>query len=536
MSTPGLAGSFPLPRSIQVLPSYDASKQTTLIHMPGTRDAETLQRSQQDSQAAPLLSLDVFRLILEHLPRPDLLKLTFASRFVREEATRELLMRPVTLKGPEQLQSFCKFALSGNPAKLSSLRTLVIQCVYGSLDEDDRDMIVAILRRCPNLTDLQLQQCDCLLTEDSRIPEAISSLPSLRKLSVSVWLANGGVDAVLAALRRMVASKKHSPLRSFHFSPILNEDSFPTFLQEVASAHRGLENFSIAFKHFLPPAGVSFPHVHTLRLEYQWILPRLSDLYAAFPNLRVLRISRHISTFPSNDVQPAERVSETLHSQRAMWPSLDTLFTTPNVVHALGLFCPVRTLEIVFYDLKNHYRVAEVVSRLRPRKLSLAFFQVYNLASMTPPAEPRLLLYNSGEAGVKHLSLRMPYNDTRPPETKHILETMRPLLSASRVELLQLTFAGTLRPENPSKIADGPLFRAQLEKSTKPPLQDDLEAAARAMVGMCTALQCIAITITDVSHTVWRIDKMGGRVEVVRLDSYEGKRFLEQEATRCLED
>ncbi|KAI0358267.1 hypothetical protein OH77DRAFT_1421588 [Trametes cingulata] len=524
--------------------------------MPGTSDADTSQRpkciivgsqpSSQDSQTAPWLSLDIFRLILEHLPRADLLTLTYASRFVREEATKELLMRPVTLRRREQVQSFCKFALSGRPARLSCLRTLTLRRICGPLDENEKDAIAAVLHSCTNLTDLRLHPCDCLLWQNSRIPQAIASLPSLKTLSVGFLWGGWGVSAVLAVLHRMVATKKHSPLRAFSFEPLLKGGALPALLQGLASVHCGLEQLSIAAQKYMAPAGVSFPHVHTLRLAYTTTLPRLADLHATYPNVRDLRLLRHWSHMPHflQDLCP-EPPGDVQRSQRAIWPSLDSLAAPPNVICTLGLFWPVRTLDISLYEFGLFDRIAAIVSRLRPRKLLLSLRLCGNYdrkwtTTPIPPTEPGLLLYNSGEAGVKHLLVRITkYDPMHPPKTANVLETIFPFLWSSHVELVHLALGRhvsfSFDPDD-APVAVGPGCTVKPVRIPEPSLQVHLVAVARAVAEFCPSLRFIAVTTEGVGPTIWRINRTCWGVEVVKLDLDEGKRLLEQEAKRCLED
>ncbi|KAI0365363.1 hypothetical protein BV20DRAFT_767080 [Pilatotrama ljubarskyi] len=113
---------------------------------------------------------------------------------------------------------------------------------------------------------------------------------------------------------------------------------------------------------------------------------------------------------------------------------------------------------------------------------------------------------------------------------------LRPLLSTSRVELLHLALAQCFYSNEPDDIVGSPPAVLYADGTREPCLEIDADAIARAMVEICTSLRCIAITISHVGHMIWRIDRTDCRVEVVRLGSYEGRRLLEREAKRCLED
>ncbi|KAI0365362.1 hypothetical protein BV20DRAFT_1028309 [Pilatotrama ljubarskyi] len=479
------------------------------------------------------LNLDVFRLILGCLPRAELLQLSYASRFVREEASRELLAQPVKLLRRKRLQSFCRFALSGDPAKLSYLRSLAIQHIDEPLDEEQKQDLISVLRRSVNLAELHLQWCDVLLTGDPRIPEAISLLPSLAMFNV--WMYQAEDTTLQAILRRMLMNMKH-PLRRLYFPLSLRGDSLPAFLQEVASAHGGLEDFFIGFYDFVAPMGMSLPHVHTLRLLLEGTTPPLADLYAIFPHVRDLHITSHVhSGLPSLSFQDidSERPGGTLRSERSMWPSLNSLTTTIGVIYGLGLDCPVRALDVSFYEREYHNNIAEVVSRLRPRKLNLDLFCSPDWEP--PRAEPCLLLYNSGKAGVRHLFLKISYSVAYSPETRHVLNNLQPLLSASHVELLHFAMAEYFHSNDSEEIVAGPPYKSISQDGSEHRLTVDADAIARALAEICTSLRCIAITIAQVGHAVWRVDRTNGGVEVVKLGSYEGRRLLEREAKVCLE-
>ncbi|KAI0365356.1 hypothetical protein BV20DRAFT_973382 [Pilatotrama ljubarskyi] len=461
------------------------------------------------------LNLDVFRLILEYLPREGLVKLTrtYASHFVHEEVSRELLTRPVKLLRRKQLQSFCQFSLSGDPAKLSYLRSLTIQYINETLDEGQKQSLISVFRHSVNLADLQLQWCDVLLTDDSRIREAISALPALSTFNISMYQAED--TTAQAILRQTINALKH-PLRRLSLPGPLCGDSLATFLQEVASVHGGVEDLFVGFYRFVAGAGMSLPRVRTLRLLIKETVPRLADLHAPFPNLQDLEVVSHVHiSLPSLSLQDvhSERPGANLRSRTATWPSLNSLTATPSVIYALGLDCPVRTLDISHYEHQYHNIIAELVFRLRPRKLALDLFCSPKWDG--PRADPCLLLYESRKAG----------------------NSLRPLLSASRVELLHLAMAEYFYSNDPDDIVACPPFKSHsTDGSAAHHLKVDADAIARAMAEICTSLRCIAITIVYLGHVVWRVDRTDGRVHVVKLGSYQGRRLLEKEAMRCLED
>ncbi|KAI0354844.1 hypothetical protein OH77DRAFT_365045 [Trametes cingulata] len=478
------------------------------------------------------LDLDTFRLILEHLPRSELLCMTYTSRFIRKEASRELLVRPVQLLRKKRLLSFCQFALSGDPNKVSYLRTLTIQHIDEALDEEQKNAVVNVFRHCVNLADLRLQWCDLLLIEDPRVPEAVSALPALSKFDV--WLYRGEEVDVQHILRRMLSNMKHS-LRRLHLPLNLRDDHVPAFLEEVARVHGGVEDFLFDFYHFAAPPGLSLSHVRTLHLVLEGTVPRLADLYAAFPNVRDLHITPYIS-LPSLAFQDGDpnQPGGALQTESAMWPSLDSLVTTMHVIYALGLFCPVRTLNLSHYERDFHRHIAEVISRLRPRKLTLDLFCDPDWEA--PRADHKLFLHNSGKAGVRHLFLKLSYTNLGLRGAEHILRSLRPLLSGGPVELLHVALSQFFHSNDPDEIVAGPPFGSPPPREgAEPTLQVDVEAVARAMAEVCPRLRCVAVTVAYVGHAIWRVDRSDGRVDVLKLDLYEGRRLLEREERRCLE-
>lgn len=354
-------------------------------------------------QAPTVVSVDVFRLILACVTRADLLKITLASKFSREEATKELLKRPVSLLRNHRLRAFCQFALSGDPGKLSCLQNLAIEKIDQPFSSQEREMVAHILAHCTNLRKLDLQGCNVLFMDEPVVPEAISALPNLAHLSTFTYIYSEESQALLL---QMVGNMKSS-LRGLHLSMNMDVE----VLRDVARAHPHLEDFALQFSPFTAP-GLTFSAVRTLHLNLNKNLPQLRDIRSTFPNVHELSIDfhRHLDETHAAGIEN--------ESTGHCWPALDLLCVCPTFIRALGIVCPVRRLSLGFCDHNLDEELTASIARLRASKLTLDLRCGPDW--VLPGAPPSLLLHGSQSAGVKHLFVKATRAHTRrsPPATQ----------------------------------------------------------------------------------------------------------------------
>ncbi|KAL1937817.1 hypothetical protein VTO73DRAFT_12836 [Trametes versicolor] len=467
----------------------------------------------------PMIDIDVFRLILACLPYDDLLKITLASHFAREEAIRELFMRPVRLCWNKNLSTFCQFALVGDPRRLSYLRNLTIEHIKKPCE--DRERFAQVLAHCTNLKKLTLQWCDGLIMDEPVVPDAISTLPNLAHLSAIMYKDSKESQVVLL---RIVANMKSS-LRGLNLPMVEDGLSKVEVLQDLARVHGSLEEFTLQFTTFTAP-GVTFPAARNLHLTLEENVPRLRDFRGTFPSVRELSVDYHMHLGET----PPDNTGTGTNNDESCWPSLDRLRASVLIIRALGIVCPVRRLDLGYYDSDLHDKTAETVSHLRPSKLTLNLYCAPDWA--TPRAHPSLLLHGSGDASVKHLYVKTTFSRTHAPATQDFINCIRPLLRSAHVELLHVAISELFTSDDPDEIVDPPL---KVSGADVPVI--DAEALAADWAQACASIRTVAVTIALVGHTVWSaIREDSGAVTAVKLDAFEGRRVLDQEAKRCLED
>lgn len=373
---------------------------TACITIDSTSGAVTLTDSGRlDMEARPYQSfeanVDIFRLILACVTRSDLLKMTLASKFTREEAIKELFKRPVRLLQNDNLRKFCQFVLASDPRRLSYLRSLTIEHTKKGFSSQDMDMVSRVLGHCMNLRKLNLEGCDGLVMDEPVVLKAISALPSLAHLSAVMYEDRKESQALLL---QMVVNMKSS-LCGLHLPMTMNGLSNVEVLRALARVHRHLEDLTLHFRTFIAP-GVTFPTVRTLHLTLDKSVPQLRDIRSTFPNIRELSIDlrMYLSAASSTAAGIENR------DNGSCWPSLDLLCAIPTSIRALGIVCPVRRVSLGFSDIDLDEEDAEAVARLCPSKLTLDIRCYHD--SVLPGALPSLLLHGSRDAGVKHLFVK----------------------------------------------------------------------------------------------------------------------------------
>ncbi|KAH9891883.1 hypothetical protein C8Q73DRAFT_650072 [Cubamyces lactineus] len=471
------------------------------------------------------MNLDVLRLILARLTNADLLKITYVSRALRDEAYDELLTRPIHLHGQTRLRSFFHFVLHDNIHRLSFVRTLTIRDIDVQLQPEE-DALVSILNACSNLRSLNLHLCDNLLENHSRVAETIASLTTLTGLSI--WLQREGGPGQLIAwniVLRILSKLKHLRL------PLIPFERTTTDLRDLAITHPYLEDLMLHVYIFSAPE-VPFQALRSLTLTVEDALPDLQDLETTFPNVRKFVISHYILLDVGDALPPGhmQRHAGGVHAP-AGWKSLDYLSATPAIIRVLGITCPVKHLDLGYYDVTLHRAIANIVGFLRPLKLTLnVFCGVPNSGWNLPQAEPSITLHNPSTTWVKHLYIQSGYETMTVPSTANFLSTLRPLVSSSRVELLHIAIGPFFVSNNPEEVVYPPI-----------PMQDDVpekvkhvdvEEIARGLVQACPFIRTVAISVVMTGHFVWRVERMNGSMEIMRLPSYEGRVRLESEADR----
>ncbi|KAI0823951.1 hypothetical protein BC628DRAFT_1496256 [Trametes gibbosa] len=472
------------------------------------------------SSPLPLLNFDVFRVILTWLPHTALLRTSLASHHTRDEATKELLMRPVRILRVAKLRSFYRFMLNGDLNRPSYLRQLTLAHMEGPLEWGDVDALLRLFALCTNLNKLALQWCDVLFQE-SDIPPVISALPSLRHFSA--WTYRDGHELQSILIREVINMR--ASLRSLRL-PLVSEALATTdIFALLATTHNQLESLTIQLSVSLP-SGVVFPSVRILHLIFEDGLPTLQEIDQTFPHVKELSLDCYA---PLDDL-PHIDTSRRVLPHPSSWHSLDHLRASMHVIRTLGIACPVRNLDLSFYDRDEHNQMADTIARLRPQKLATSLHCAPDW--LIPCADPHLLLYESGEAGVKHLFVRMSYSRSNEPQTQDVIKTLQPLLQTSRVELFHLAISGFFTSDDPEEIVNPPIMLYPDSPDTDASPHVDTDVVARSAAELGTYIRTVAITIVFLGHMVWSVDRLDGEVVMSKLRAFEGAQTLDREAKR----
>lgn len=451
--------------------------------------------------------------------------MTCVSHLGREEARKELLMRPIKL-----------FALAGDIEQMSYIRELSFTHMRKPLGKQQQQDLLQVVEHCTNLKHLALRWCDILFAED-RLALAISSIQTLE--SLVIWTYN--INPKLCGTIWGIVINAQSSLRSIQLPVVPDDEAGAELLRNIAKTHNRIEELKLAFGHFVSPQ-ISFSWVRSLSVVFEWHFPPLRDLYECFPNIREITIAAHslvdISS-PSEAILAVRQMASSDYRAGHAWRSLDLLRGSIDNIWALGILCPVRSLDIDFYEASQHGHFVEALSRHRPRKLTVAFYYAPGIAP--PLSEPNILLYDDSDThsdvGVKYLFVKMMFSLKQAPATSDIIvstchdyaiallpltdcmsspvrqDFLRPIVASSRVECVHFALAELFNEEtDPDAIVEQspgghyhPDVAADIQKI-------DAGAIARGLAEHCATIRTVAVTLWLVGHSVWSVQKESGLV------------------------
>ncbi|KAI8986164.1 hypothetical protein BD414DRAFT_51369 [Trametes punicea] len=477
--------------------------------------------------AASVLHIDILRLILACLSGPELLTMAYTSRAIREETHKEMLFRPITLSKRRGLESFYRFATAGNLGKLSLVRTLTLEHLHGPVvNQEERDALVSILKHCTNLRSLKLHWCDRVIEEETRLADVICSLPLLTQFHVRTY---NNPSLAYAITFRMVTNMQSS-LTSLNL-PLGPSRQTAEDLRNLSKTHHRFEDLAL-YIDTLPASGVSFSSVHSLHLTFESELPSLHEIYATFPHVQKLQVTAHMYIDVA-EFSAARQVAQSDYKAGESWPYLNFLHAPIQDIYALGISCPVRWVETGYYEVGYHDHLADIVSRLRPRTLGISLYCSPTLDDV-PRSDPSVLLHDATTSGVKHLLVRLSFSKGRKLAASCVVKSLLPLLLSSRIELLNLVISPLFMSDDPNEIIN---LAIEVEPECEDLVRDiDVEIVARELVAGCPSIRTLAISMVSKGHNIWKVDRSNGGSTMVSLHPYEGRRLMEEEARRCLED
>ncbi|KAI0642905.1 hypothetical protein C8Q79DRAFT_916182 [Trametes meyenii] len=499
--------------------------------------------TEKESGPGAVLDIDVLRLILEALPRASLLQMSFLSFSIRDEATRELLKRPICIRGHLGVQRFCLgFAMqSENLKRLTYVHQLRLEDMdvwNDRLTLKDRDALIKVLRHCSGLKKLALHNCKHLMDHDPRFLPMVESMDSLTHLDVRMF----GLNASLQLSSTVMDMR--SSLVCLRL-PHISAQALASLMDNLTAVQSRLEDLYLRLpQDFSLNPGVLVPSVRTLHLEITAYdrFPPLHNLQLVFPSVRELTVTifhyeaRIVDQIlPSNHDLSIRR--RTLAIITDPWKSLKVLRANPPVAYFLDVGFPVYHLDIGVYIPVTHGTLVAVVSRVRPRRLTLNLLSApgYEIVA----TKPSILLFgsDSGPGGVAQVFLKMCTDSPDSTLIHNIEDRIRPLLAGSRVEYLHLLFTNIqwhldldidelLRPRDTLRLVEADVDIVQVI---------DVEALARTVMELCRSIRTIAITVLSIGTSVWRIDTIGDTRRLVKLELYYGRQLMEREEQKCAE-
>ncbi|CDO72237.1 hypothetical protein BN946_scf184970.g89 [Trametes cinnabarina] len=418
-------------------------------------------------------------------------------------------MRPVRLTGPRRLLSFHRFSLSIGSHRLSLVRALVVELLVGPLEEGDKQAFFHIVTSCTQLRSFDLLYCDDILREETRLVEALSLLKSLIRFTAQLSTED---DALLYEIIHRAVNSMQCALRELSL-PLIPAARTETDIRSLSQVHPRIEQLGL--------------HIHSLASPP----PAAADLYHTFPNLQELELLSFVyldvGDFPPGSLVPNQNASTT-HNRRETWTSLQLLRASIAVIYSMGLTCPVRDLDLDYYEVATHAHVAQIVSHLRPKKLSITLYCAPTWA-LPPLDEPYILVDHSEGAAVKWLDLRITFTSAYVPDNEDVMRNVRPFVSPSSVEVLQLTISPYNFSDDPEDVVN-PEFPVEPEVAKVAEIID-VGPLVQELAGACPSVRIVAIAVIKGGHTVWRVTRGEDVFTAARLHPFEGRQVTAGEAS-----
>ncbi|KAI0670897.1 hypothetical protein C8Q78DRAFT_819687 [Trametes maxima] len=484
-----------------------------------------------------IIGLDVFRLVLAYLSNAEIAAIARSSRVVCEEASRELLRRPLCISDNTGLRSFCRSMLSGHPNRVAYVQQLTLQYIdYGStepLTPDEKDSFVEVLRYCTGLRKITLLCCENIIRDEPRLLEAISSLPKLTRFFLPFYSDMAFSQVIYDTIRKM-----RGPLRALHVPDISGSSSTIDMLANLVRVHGGIEDVRMELPGPIFPTQVNpFTGIHILHLYSISYVPPARDLYRFFPNLHELTMNPCVV---ETRAQPNPTYIPANLSRTVSWRSLETLHVSfLEVIYQLDLQCLVRSLDI--YHLNIHQQApldvfTDIVLRLRPQQLTIGV----DCGSNVEPLRTPLRLTDEAGPGLTGLrnvlvKIRLGESDCT-CETDCVVDPVVLLLQSSHVEFVHVALANRIMFDNPDELLD--LRPSEVSPHTIELARGiELDAAVQAIAEACPTIRTIAITVILGGLSVWTIERSPGEEpRPVKVDPSYQRQVLAQTTNRRLHE
>ncbi|CAL1702573.1 unnamed protein product [Somion occarium] len=330
----------------------------------------------------PVLSFDVLSGILAFsCSRNDLLAMMQVCHTLYRAGIRILLAEGVDhFSSSTQLASFCLFMTVDLPSRCSMIRKLHIHA--GSLWEDefvpsreDVQTFASILRHATRLNELTLFGGEQLVEKAPEVAAAISSLASLRVLTVGSE-DDSECEGIISALENM-----QSPIKSLTVCLDPNgSDCGPVpFIRALQANLETLTiNWALWMSERLASETILCPEVKSISI-YDWEQEdiNIGTLMKTFPNLRSLTIDSevgegHDSYHPLDGDDDRHRMN-LQKDQSQGWPFLKAVCGGICSLYSLGLARPVNHLTLSAMGLSPHYvdYLSDIILNCKPKRVTI---------------------------------------------------------------------------------------------------------------------------------------------------------------------
>lgn len=259
----------------------------------------------------PLLDLDVLELICHSIRHTQtVLSFSLVSHALHDIAVKRLLnMEPVSLKDERTIRTFHAFILANPDSRLPFLRALNISVteVETQFVQDISQFILDVLERATHLETLTLpyprRTFRCL--EDSRVPEAVAQLSTLRELDlledcreVDSIVKSTSSAASLRILRVSLSNLRISGRRSAHGIKITDLDALLHGLTPTLEILDIREATVV-----LDAVGAQYPTLRSFAANIEQGMVRTDTLVSKFPALLRLGVGLVVEGELQADVQ-----------------------------------------------------------------------------------------------------------------------------------------------------------------------------------------------------------------------------------------
>ncbi|OJT02341.1 hypothetical protein TRAPUB_7124 [Trametes pubescens] len=333
---------------------------------------------------AVLLNLDLLGLVCDATDDVStVLSLSLVSHAVRAVAVKRLLsMGPVMLKDEQTIRAFHQFVFADAESRLPFLRALDIS-VTNIVEEQARQEVVKclldLLEGVTRLKCLTLPNPRWTLDnlEDSRIPEAVARISTLRELclgsdsdEMAAIVRSTRSASCLRVLRLSLSSL--SSTRGFgHGVKIGDLDECLIHLAPTLEVLiLGLTTGTIQFD----TKGAQYPALRSLTTCVESGLTRMDILVHKFPALDgTLDIGSMVGE--QQDDEPKQqriRASNQEEQKRRSWRHLDCVRGDVFALFVLGLTCPVRRLMVDGFQGHKKNQLVEILRSSPPTHLKLS--------------------------------------------------------------------------------------------------------------------------------------------------------------------